>query len=410
MASICLYFKVHQPYQLKRYTTGEIHKSHQYEDVESDAACINRLADFCFLPANKIILDAIKESDFLFKVTFSISGVILDLLEKYRPDVIASFQQLVRTGCIDILGETYHHSLSSLHSEKEFERQVFLHTVKIKTLFDIEPVIFRNTELIHNNHIATLVRRLGFKGLLCEGSQKILQSSEVNRIYKSPGEEGITVFLRNNALSDDISFRFGKQEWQEHPLTAEKFATWIHSHTVQTEVVNIFIDYETFGIYKDISSGIFDFLAQLPRSILNNDNWSFQTARALLSDQIDYPVYDVEQTISWNDNARQACVWSENAVQNNTLKKLYSIENLVIMNNDPVTTEYWRRLQAADYIYYMADDRSVHEGNRYLNPFNNSNDAYLCYKNILTDLETTIIQNALADTKSKLHQPILTLY
>jgi len=410
MASICLYFKVHQPYQLKRYATGEILKSHQYEDVEADAACINKLADVCFLPANKVILDAIKANDFAFKVSFSISGVMLDLLEKYRPDIIASFQQLVNTGCVDILGETYYHSLSSLHSAKEFERQVFFHTQKIKQLFGIEPVVFRNTELIHDNNIAASVRRMGFKGLLCEGVQKFLQGNEVNRMYKSPGEDGITLFLRNNSLSDDISFRFGNQEWQEHPLTAEKFATWIRSHSTQTEVINIFLDYETFGLYKDIASGIFDFLAALPTAILHNKNWSFETARELLADHTDYPVYDVNQTISWDDNSRQACVWSENAAQHNTLKKLYSIENLIIMNNDPVTTEYWRRLQAADYIYYMADGRSMHEGNRYLNPFSNSDDACMYYRNILTDLETTIIQKALAGTKSSLHQPILTLY
>lgn len=410
MAFICLYFKVHHPYHLKRYENEEILKSHHYEDEIADASCINKLADECFLPANSVILEAIHLSKYAFKVSFSISGVLLDLFEKYRPDVILSFQQLVNTGCIDILGETYYHSLSSLHSVKEFERQVFFHRQKIKTTFGIEPQVFRNTELIHNNSIAVLVKQMGYKALLCEGIKHILQGREVNRVYQSPGEDAIRLLLRNNGLSDDISFRFDIKEWEEYPLTADKFSLWIHSHDSNTEVINIFLDYETFGIFKKVSSGIFDFLSSLPEAILRNKNWHFATAADVLSDSQKYPVYDVDQTISWDNNAKQACVWSENAIQHNMLKKIYSIENLVIMNNDPVTTEYWRRLQAADYIYYMADDCNRHEGQRYLSPFNNPDDTYRYYRNMITDLETNIIQKTLAGSKINSHQPVLTLY
>ena len=385
----------------------DIQVSHCYEDAEADEACINKVSDECYLPANKTLLATIYESGCKCKVAYSISGITLSLLEKYRPDVIASFKELISTGCVEILGETYYHSLSSLHSKKEFERQILEHSNKVENLFGIRPTIFRNTELIHNNEIALTVKQIGFSGLLCEGLDKILKGRSPNQIYHAPGLTDFTLLLRNINLSDDISFRFDDPYWKEHPLTAEKFAGWLHSLPEDTQVVNLFMDYETFGIHKQKSSGIFDFLSALPDSVLQSEKWIFQTPSEVILQLKPTEEYNVTQTISWDDKSREACVWSENVMQNNTLKKIHSIENLVIMSNDTQLRESWRRLQCADYFYYMADHLSKHSGYRYLNPYESPKEVYQYYTNIVTDLETRLIKKMLEENNMN-HIPTAT--
>src|SRR5882724_2708808 len=277
MPSLCLYFKVHQPFQLKQYHARDIEVNHCYEDAASDEAVINRLADTSYLLANKILLSLIKENQGKFSITFSMSGTVLELLQRYRPDVIGSFQGLTNTGCVEILAETYYHSLSYLHSPDEFERQVRQHGMLVKMLFGLEPRIFRNTELIYNNGMAARISRMGFDAILCEGIDHILQGRSPNHIYQSPSEEKARLLLRNAALSDDIAFRFDDPFWSEYPLTAEKMAEWIHNHPEGDEVINLFMDYETFGIHKKKETGIFDFLKALPGNILSDTSFSFDT-------------------------------------------------------------------------------------------------------------------------------------
>jgi alpha-amylase len=401
MTSVCLYFKVHQPYRLKKYLTGDIDVSHCYEDAIADEAAINRISDQCYLPVNTIMADLIAKNKNGFKINFSFSGVVLELMERYRPDVLRSFQRLVATGNVEILGETCYHSLSSLHSKTEFEEQVRKHKDMIRSVFKKEPVVFRNTELIYNNKLSRQVADMGFKGLLCEGVEKILKGRSVNKIYEAPCLNDFGLLLRNARLSDDIAFRFDDGNWQEHPLTAEKFGQWLHSHPADTSVINLFMDYETFGSHKKKSSGIFDFLKALPAAVLENRNFVFSTASEALDLHLPNDIYDVSQTISWEDQPAATCVWSENVMQHNTLGKIYSLEKMVKQSGCENFLSTWRRLQSADHFYYMSCLEDKDASHKYQNPFATAEDAFRNYNNIITDFEISLIRHGLQTVKKQ---------
>lgn len=410
MPSVSLYFKVHHPFRLKTFNSKEVGAGVCYEDAVADEGAIRNLADNCYLPANNILLSAIEKSNGAFKVNFSISGVVLNLLQKYRPDVIDSFRELADTGCVEILAETYYHSLSFLHSKKEFDRQVEMHSTLIEQLFGIQPQVFRNTELIYNNKLAEHIASIGYKGILCEGIERILQSKSPNKIYSTPGLDAFGLLLRNTSLSDDISFRFDDTSWDQHPLTAEKFALWIHTHPEDEDVINLFMDYETFGIHKKAETGIFDFLEAFPHEVLKYNNTNFTTASAALDSFTPHDTYDVPKTISWEDKTKECCVWCDNMMQNNTLKKIYSLEKMVMYANDAHLTEIWGRLQAADYFYYMAHKNCNQNHQHYENPFETPGKVFEYYTNIITDFEIALIKKALADKEFVSSSSVGTLY
>jgi len=400
MISVCLYFKVHQPYRLKKYQAKDIDVCHCYEDEAADRESINQLADNCCLPANTIIYEQMVRQKGKFKISFSISGIVLELFQQYRPDVIRSFKKLASTGCVEFLAETYYHSLSSLYSGAEFQRQVLKHAELIKNLFGLEPVVFKNTELIHNNRIASFIPGLGLKGILCEGVERILKGRSRNQLYTIPGQEETALLLRNVTLSDDIAFRFGDPNWSEHPLNADKFAEWLHQHQPDnTEVINLFVDYETFGVYKPAASGIFDFLESLPAAVLIQEGFRFSTPLEVLDSHYPKDLYDVPQTISWEDQSNASCVWCENVMQNNTLKKIYSIQNLVLQSSDERDADIWGRLQSADYFYYMAEDIRKQTLTKYFNPFASAREVFQHYTNLVADFEISLIRKAIAQKK-----------
>ncbi|MFT3678899.1 MAG: glycoside hydrolase family 57 protein [Ferruginibacter sp.] len=391
MPSVTLYFKVHQPYRLHHYELKDVNVIHSYIDTEATKKAINVIADECYLPANEIIYALLKQYAGKFKIAFSISGVTLEILDRYRPDVLHSFRKIVKTGNAEILAETYYNSLSWLHSKPEFERQVKKHDAIVKRLLGTEPSVFRNTELIYNNELAVFIAKLGYKGLLCEGSQRILDGRTPNQVYAAPGNGDFGLLLRNVNMSDDIAFRFDDTNWNEYPLTAEKFAAWIHGHADGN--LNLFLDYETFGIHKKASTGIFDFLKALPEHILMDENYSFSTPSAVLADHYPVGVYDVPQTISWEDRSADNCVWCETMEQHNTLRKIYSLCNSVYSGDNESMTETWGKLQSADYFYYMGkEDTLTKKAKAAGNPYPCNESAYHNYLNILTDLELSLIR------------------
>jgi alpha-amylase len=403
MPALSLSFKVHTPYRLNNHSGDAITASSGYFNDKTASAIINQLADECYLPANKIMLAEIKKQQGKFRLAFSISGTAIEQLQAYRPDVIASFQDLVNTGCVEILAETYYNSLSWLYLKKEFSRQVIMHTELINTVFGIEPVIFRNTELIYNNELAIFVADMGYKGILCEGLEKILHGRTPNQVYAAPGTGDFGLLLRNVSLSDDIAFRFDDLEWNEHPLTAEKYASWIHSHSADSNI-NVFMDYETFGIHKKAATGIFEFLENLPAAIVNNHQWQFITPSEIIDTCCPKDLYDVPKTISWKDKDIASCVWCENMMQNNMLKKIYSIEGMLHKSGCDSGREWWGRLQSADHFYYMSDTgRTTTDGYHELNPFDSAEAAYKNYLGIITDFEITLIQQGLAKFKGEHH-------
>ena len=395
MPSVTLYFKIHQPYRLHQYSKKDINVKHTYIDDEATAKAISLAADNCYLPTNEILYSLIREYKGKFKVAFSISGVTLEILEKYRPDVIKSFRQLVRTDDVEILAETYYNSLSWLHNKNEFTEQVAKHDKIVKRLLGTAPAVFRNTELIYNNELAKHAAGMGYKGILCEGLNRILQGKTPNHLYAAPDNGDFGVLLRHVNLSDDIAFRFDDESWNEFPLTAEKFAQWIHQYDGENNNINLFLDYETFGIHKKASSGIFDFLKALPGYTLANPSFTFTTPSEVLHNNYPVDIYDVPQTISWEDKSVENCVWCESMEQNNMLRKVYSLSNAVLaaMNDD--ITEVWQQLQCADYFYYMGPVSAIES------PFESSEAAYENYNNIITDFEISLIQYNLEKFKKK---------
>jgi alpha-amylase len=389
--SVCFYFQVHQPFRLRNYNFDQVGVDHFYENYDQNVAILNKVADKCYLPTNAKIMELMKRHKGRFKVSYSISGVALEQFELYRPDVIKSFQDLVSTGNAELLAETYHHSLSFLFSKEEFDRQVELHGKKVKELFGIKPVVFRNTELIFSNDLAVHVASMGYKAMLCEGADKWLHQRSPNRVYHSPGMDNFPLLLKNYRLSDDIAFRFSNREWKDWPLTAEKFSNWLHEHAGDAETINLFMDYETFGEHQWKETGIFNFLDDLPEMILDHPDFYFRTPSEVLAVHPVRDVYDVPQFTSWADAERDLSAWNENEMQREALEKIYALEKAVKETGDEDLLKVWGKLQTSDHFYYMSTkfwaDGDVH---KYFSPFQSPYEACTYYMNVLSDLEKTI--------------------
>lgn len=391
MPSICFYFQVHQPYRIKQYTFFDIGNDHVYENDKQNKEIMNKVSDKCYLKTNKKMLELILRHEGKFKISYSISGTALEQFEKYRPDVLQSFIELSNTGCVEFLAETYAHSLSFLYSRKEFKRQVQKHTELIRKYFHQTPKVFRNTELIYSNELASAIEVMGYKGILCEGVDRLLGNRTPNHVYNPKGSENIKLLLKNYRLSDDIAFRFSDKGWKEFPLTADKFKTWAHAIAGNGETVNLFMDYETFGEHQWESTGIFNFLDQLPTEILQHPDFDFKTPSEVIETYEARDTYDAPDYISWADTERDLSAWMSNSMQQESLKRIYSIEKDILASEDPGLLKTWERLQTSDHFYYMCtkfwNDGDVH---KYFSPFDSPYDAYLHFMNIFSDLESSL--------------------
>lgn len=389
MPSVCLYFQVHQPARLRRYSIFECDRN--YFDGYHNSEICRRISQKCYLPANKLILDLIRRHDGRFRLAYSLSGVVLEQFERYAPEVIDSFQELNETGCVEFLAETYYHSLSFLYSRGEFAEQVQLHSEKIWKLFRHKPAVFRNTELIYNNDLARFVAGLGYRAILCEGVDGILANRSPNCLYAPPGTPGTVLLLRNHQLSDDVSFRFCNQSWPEWPLTADKLARWIAPVSGKGSIVNLFMDYETFGDRQHPDSGIFEFLRHMPEKVLNLPGTSFDLPSELVDSHPVSGEYDVPHMTSWADNERDLSAWLGNAMQSNALHELYRLEREVKAAGDPQILHDWRYLQPSDHFYYMCtkqtSDGDVHQ---YFSPYDSPYDSYINYMNVLDNLRLRV--------------------
>ena len=386
MRKICLYFQVHQPFRYKRYRFFDIGYDHYYYDDFMNESILRKVAERCYLPANKILLDIIKEYGCKFKVAFSLTGIVLDQFELYAPDVLESFKKLASTGCVEFLAETYSHSLVALKDKEEFKKQVKDHTDKIKHYFNQEPDVFRNTELIYSDEIGAQVYDMGFKAMLTEGAKHILGWKSPNYLYYNAINPRLKVLLKNFKLSDDIAFRFSNKEWSEYPLTAEKYATWLNRLNKKEEIVNIFMDYETFGEHQWMDTGIFGFLKALPKMLFKYSDFLFSTPSEVADELQAVAKVDVQYPISWADEERDLTAWLGNELQVDAFDKLYSLTGRVNKCDDPVILKDWKYLQASDHFYYMCtkffSDGEVHA---YFNPYESPYDAYINYMNILSD-------------------------
>ncbi|MCK4663141.1 MAG: glycoside hydrolase family 57 protein [Bacteroidales bacterium] len=386
MKNICLYFQVHQPFRLRNYRFFEIGNNHYYYDDYANESIMRKIAENCYLPTNKILLDLIKEHGSKFKITFSISGIALDQFEMYAPDVIESFKKLANTGCVEFLAETNSHSLVSLTNKEEFIEQVKIQSKKVQSLFGQKPKVFRNTELIYSDEIGKTIAEMGFQAVLTEGAKHVLGWKSPNYLYSNAINPKLKVLLKNFKLSDDIAFRFSDQSWNEWPLTTEKFVGWINDLEENEEIINLFMDYETFGEHQKHETGILEFLKSFPKAILSRPDFSFITPTEAAKNLQPVSAINIPHPISWADEERDITAWLGNDLQDEAFNKLYELKDKVKLSKDKKIKKDWEYLQISDHFYYMCtkffSDGAVHS---YFNPYNSPYDAFINYMNVLSD-------------------------
>ena len=382
--NVCLYFQVHQPTRLRLYRFFDIGKDSHYYDDFANRTILRRVAQKCYLPMNELLLKAIKENKGKFKVAFSITGTVLEQFDRYAPEVIDSFKALVATGCVEILCETYNHSLAALKNGIELRNQVEKQKTALKKYLGVEPKVFRNTELIYSDEIGAQIYDMGFKTILTEGAKHIMGWRNPNYVYCNPRQPKQKLLLRNYTFSDDIAFRFSNQGWPEWPLTSEKFVSWLEA--AEGEIINLFMDYETFGEHQDASCGIFDFMEALPKAALATGKLAFVTPGEAADKLNAVAELEVPQPISWADEERDTTAWLGNELQQEAFNKLYDLVEKLSIVNDPVLWNDFGHLQESDHFYYMCtkyfSDGDVH---KYFNPYDTPYEAFINYMNVLSD-------------------------
>ena len=386
MAAVCFYFQVHQPYRLRHYTFFDIGADAFYEDENANCDILLKVARKCYLPMNALLLSLIRRHEGRFKVSFSLSGTALDQFVAYAPELIQSYRELVATGCVELLSETYNHSLAFLYSPEEFREQVRLHDDRIEELFGVRPTVFRNTELIYNNALARAVEDMGYAAILAEGADHVLGWRSPNYVYRPAGCGRLKLLLKNYRLSDDIAFRFSDRNWPEFPLTAEKFAHWAGTAALSGDLINLFMDYETFGEHQWEASGIFQFMEALPDRLLRLPGFRFVTPSEAAAEHEPVAELDVHNFMSWADAERDLTAWLGNDMQHDAIETVYRLEERVKAGGDDGLLRTWRRLQTSDHFYYMCTkwfaDGDVHS---YFNPYGSPYDAYINYMNVMAD-------------------------
>jgi len=392
MLSICPYLHVHQPYRVKKYRVFDIGEDHEYFNDASDTDLNNKkilekVASKSYLPTNQILKEHLKNHP-EFKFSLSFSGVILDQMEEFIPELLESFQELVASGRVEVLADTYYHSLAFFHSLPEFERQVKKHNEKITQLFGYEPKVFRHTELAYNNALAAWAEKKGYIGIMAEGWDPVLDWRSPNFLYHPKGLSKIKLLLKNYRLSDDVAFRFSEQSWEGWPLDAEKYAGWVNTAHGNAQTINLFMDYETFGEHQWEHSGIFYFLKALPGELLKHPDNVFMTPSEVALSYNAVGEVDVPHILTWADTERDLSAWMGNDIQHAAMKAIYGIEKDILRTNDAKLVEDWRKLQISDHFYYMCtkwfNDGDVHA---YFNPYYSPYEAHIAFMNALHDLQ-----------------------
>lgn len=395
MPTVCLYLHVHQPWRIKRYRHSAIGKDSTYFSDEGDFDTNNekmllKVAEKSYKPTNRVLLELVRDYP-EFRLGISITGTAIEQLERFSPETLELFCRLVDTGKVEILAETYHHSLAFFYSLEEFERQVELHRQKVKKIFGVGPRVFRNTELAYNNELGLWADKKGYLAILTEGWDKVLEWRSPNFVYSPKGAKKAKLLLKNYMLSDDIAFRFSQKTWEGWPLTAEKLSGWVSALNGNGEVVNLFMDYETFGEHQWEDTGIFSFLRALPGEILKHPDNNFKTPAEVAEHHASRGELDVPHVITWADTERDLSAWTGNAIQQDALSQLFSLEDKVYKTKRRDLIENWRKLTTSDHFYYMCtkwfNDGDVHA---YFNPYESPYDAFRYFMNVLADLKLRV--------------------
>ncbi|HSW98686.1 MAG TPA: glycoside hydrolase family 57 protein [Candidatus Saccharimonadales bacterium] len=389
--AIVLYLHVHQPYRVRHYTIFDAGVDHRYfdapyDDRESNERTMHKVAEKSYIPTNRRLLELLNAHP-EFKLSLSITGTAIEQMEAWAPEALQSFKDLCATGRVEIVGETYHHSLAFFYSREEFEAQVKMHADKVRGIFGQTPTVFRNTELAYNNDLAYWADKAGYKGILAEGWDRVLGWRSPNFVYQPTYTDNIRLLMKNYKLSDDIAFRFGDRSWAGWPLTADKFAHWLNSSGDATNF-DLFMDYETFGEHQWESTGIFDFLAHLPNEWLKTPGNTFMTVSEAVDSFEPVDRVDVPHTITWADTERDLSAWLGNSMQASAIDALYALEQKIKDTGDLDLIEDFRKLTTSDHFYYMCtkwfNDGDIHA---YFSPYENPYDAFVAFMNAWHDLK-----------------------
>ncbi len=384
MKNICLHFSVHQPFRLRTYRFFDIGVDHYYYDDFSNKSAALTLAKRCYVPMNNLLLSLINIYKKAFKVSFSITGSALEQFEMYTPEVIEGFKKLAKTGCVEFVTEVDTHSLISVtNNVEELAKQINDNAEKIKSLFGQETKIFKNTGLVYSDELGAQLANLGFQGVLAEGSDQILGWKSPNFVYCCDKNPRLKILLRNYKLSDDISLRFSSQGWNEWPLTAEKYAAWVTSSLEKEEVVNLFMNYKTFGEYNKAESGIFDFFSAFVSLIVANKNVAFATPSEIVKSTQPISVLSVPQYTSNADEERDLSAWLGNNLQKQAFDTINSLQKLVRAVNNPELTKDWDRLQSCENLDYMSTKYFNHA--KVSSPYQTPYEAFINYMNVVSD-------------------------
>jgi alpha-amylase len=388
MISVCFYFQVHQPMRLdKNYSFFQMGRSHHYRDEAANRDIMRKVADKCYLPANRMMLDLIELHKGKFRISYAITGVAMEQFQEFCPEVLDSFRALADTGCVEFIGETHYHSLAFLFSKEEFRRQVRMHSRILEEFFGAKPVTFRNTELIYNNDLALEIEKMGYKAVLAEGADQVLGWRSPNFVYQPAGCSKLKALLKNYRLSDDVAFRFSDRGWSEWPVTVEKYADWVHKVAGSGEIINLFMDYETIGEHQWADTGIFEFFKKLPEAVLSRGDFAFETPGEAAAHLDPMAQLDVPYFTSWADLERDVTAWLGNPMQDQAAELAYALEDKVLDSGDEDIVATWRELLTSDHFYYMCtkwfSDGDVH---KYFNPYETPHQAFITYMNVLNDL------------------------
>jgi alpha-amylase len=395
---IVLYLHVHQPLRVRKYSIFDTAEHHDYfdeSDTDSDRnneKVLRKVADKSYRPMNALLEKLLnKHPD--FKVSFSITGTFIEQAEKWTPDVLESFKRLVATGRVDIVSETYYHSLAFFYSRSEFEHQVDIHRQKIKELFGIETSVFRNTELSYNDELAKWAEGYGFKGIMAEGWDPVLEWRSPNHMYRPAGTQNISLMLKNYRLSDDLAFRFSNRAWSAWPLTADTYSEWANASISDSPLINLFMDYETFGEHQWADTGIFNFFEDFVGKWLSNSDNTFYTTSEAIATHLPVGEISMPNTVTWADTERDLTAWLGNNMQQEALRHLYDLEEPILRSGDLALIADWRRLQTSDHVYYMCTkwftDGDVHA---YFSPYDSPYDAFLYFMNALRDVRYRLME------------------
>lgn len=386
MKTICLYFQVHQPLRLKTYRFFNMGKDHNYLDDFANRSVMQRVASECYLPMNDLLLGLVREYAGKFRVSFSISGLALEQFRAYAPEVLEGFRRLACTGCVEFLAGTYSHSLAALANREEFERQVSQHAELIRSEFGLNPTAFANTELIYSDEIGSWVASMGYRVMLAEGARHVLGWKSPNFVYANALNQRLRLLLRNYRLSDDIAFQFADPSWDGWPLTADKFAGWLGSESQPGEIINLFMDYETFGDHLKAGTGIFDFMRYLPGEVLRNPDLQFATVTECAENHAPVGILHAPHPVSWADEERDITAWLGNELQTEAFDTLYRQQEKVNTLRSPDFDYVWRFMQAADHFHFMST-KCFSDGNfdHIANPYPSAYEAFINYMNVLSD-------------------------